>query len=179
MRKKNGFTLVELLAVIVVLAIIMIIAIPSVLDTMNNARRKTFVLEAQKVFKSTQEQYTMDSQSSIPGAGVYIYNIKTDLGTTDTGNYLGFVIVDAEDVDNPQYIIYLWDNNYMLFNYNVNASGGFPDPTDTSTVQGFNSSTVAQFNSEYPACNNYLGDSRVSAGAFCMNRHGLKFTPTA
>ena len=29
MKKKNGFTLVELLAVIVILAIIMIIAIPS------------------------------------------------------------------------------------------------------------------------------------------------------
>ncbi|MCX4365894.1 MAG: type II secretion system protein [Bacilli bacterium] len=176
MRKKNGFTLVELLAVIVVLAIIMIIAIPSVLDTMNNARRKSFVLEAQKVFKSTQEQYTMDSQSSIPGAGVYIYNIKTDLGTADTGNYLGFVIVDATNVDDPQYTIYLWDNNYMLFRYNVNASGGFPDPTDANTIQGFNAATVASFNSEYPACNDYLGDTRVSAGEFCMNRHGLQFT---
>ncbi len=176
MRKKNGFTLVELLAVIVVLAIIMIIAIPSVLDTMNNARRKTFVIYAEKIFKSTQEQYTMDSQSTIPGAGVYIYNIKTDLGTADTGSYEGFVIVDAENVDDPQYIIYLWDNNYMIFNYNVNASGGFPDPTDTQVVQGFNAGTVASFNSEYPACINYLGDTRVAAGGFCMNRQGLKHT---
>lgn len=177
MRKKNGFTLVELLAVIVVLAIIMIIAIPSVLDTMNNARRKTFVIYAEKIFKSTQEQYTMDSQSSIPGAGVYIYNLETDLGTADTGSYKGFVIVDAENVDDPQYIIYLWDNNYMIFNYSVNASGGFPDPTDTQTVQGYNATTVSAFGDEYSACNNYLGDSRVAAGGFCMNRQGLKFTP--
>ena len=35
MKKRNGFTLVELLAVIVVLAIIMIIAIPAVLDLEN------------------------------------------------------------------------------------------------------------------------------------------------
>lgn len=176
MRKKNGFTLVELLAVIVVLAIIMIIAIPSVLEAMNNARRKAFVIYAEKAFKDAQIQYVSDSQSTIPGAGVYIYDIKTDLGSTDTGSYHGYVIVDAEDVDNPQYIVYLWDNNYMIFNYNVNASGGFPDPTDTATVQGFNASTVSQFNGPYLACNNYLGDSRVSAGGFCMNRQGLKHT---
>lgn len=36
---KKGFTLVELLAVIVVLAIIMIIAIPAVVESMNNAKK--------------------------------------------------------------------------------------------------------------------------------------------
>ena len=49
MKKKNGFTLVELLAVIVVLAIIMIIAIPSVLDVMNTARKKAFVMYVDKI----------------------------------------------------------------------------------------------------------------------------------
>ena len=38
MKNKKGFTLVELLAVIVILAIIMIIAIPAVLQTMESAR---------------------------------------------------------------------------------------------------------------------------------------------
>lgn len=37
---RKGFTLVELLAVIVILAIIMIIAIPAVLSTMEQARQK-------------------------------------------------------------------------------------------------------------------------------------------
>ncbi|UKI28884.1 MAG: type II secretion system GspH family protein [Clostridium sp.] len=37
---KKGFTLVELLAVIVVLAIIMIIAIPAVVESMNNAKKR-------------------------------------------------------------------------------------------------------------------------------------------
>lgn len=176
MRKKNGFTLVELLAVIVVLAIIMIIAIPSVLDTMNNARRKSFVLYAEKVFKSAQEQFTMDSQSTIPGAGVYVYNIQ-EMGMADTGSYKGFIIVDAENVDDPQYVVYLWDNNYMIFNYNINATGGFPDPTDTQTVQAYSQATVAAFNDEYSACTNYLGDTTIAAGGYCMNRSGFKLTP--
>ena len=50
MKKTNkGFTLVELLAVIVILAIIMIIAIPAVLETMQSARKKTFKEYAMKV----------------------------------------------------------------------------------------------------------------------------------
>lgn len=49
MKKKNGFTLVELLAVIVILAIIMIIAIPTVLETMASARRSSFAIYIEKL----------------------------------------------------------------------------------------------------------------------------------
>jgi len=37
--KKNGFTLVELLAVIVILAIILVIAVPKIANTITNARK--------------------------------------------------------------------------------------------------------------------------------------------
>ena len=36
--KKKGFTLVELLAVIVILAIILVIAVPKIMDTIENAK---------------------------------------------------------------------------------------------------------------------------------------------
>ena len=52
MDKRKGFTLVELLAVIVILAIIMIIAIPSVLDTLDTARKKTFIEYVFKVYQT-------------------------------------------------------------------------------------------------------------------------------
>lgn len=130
MRKKNGFTLVELLAVIVVLAIIMVIAIPSVLDTMNSARRSAFVEYAMKVVRDTQNNYVTDSQSSIPGAGVYIYNIAEDLGYTSHGSYEGYVVVDAKvfgNVDTPHYFIYLHDANYMVMQWDVTAHSSYPD----------------------------------------------------
>src|SRR5574344_395790 len=59
-KKKKGFTLVELLAVIVVLAIIMIIAIPSVLKSMNNAKKGAFKIECQKVLNTAQSAFQSD-----------------------------------------------------------------------------------------------------------------------
>ena len=56
MKNKKGFTLVELLAVIVVLAIIMIIAVPAVLDSMSNAKQGSLKVEARKVLSKALEK---------------------------------------------------------------------------------------------------------------------------
>ena len=62
MKKKNkGFTLVELLAVIVVLAIIALIAAPAVLSTIENSRKKTFIRSADGLLESSKVYY-MNSQ---------------------------------------------------------------------------------------------------------------------
>ena len=51
MKRKNGFTLVELLAVIVVLALIMIVVIPSIMKSIEVQERNRFIcmLKACKV----------------------------------------------------------------------------------------------------------------------------------
>jgi type IV pilus assembly protein PilA len=48
MKKNKGFTLVELLAVIVVLGIILVIAIPNIQQIITNARKEAY--ERQKKF---------------------------------------------------------------------------------------------------------------------------------
>ena len=83
MKKKNGFTLVELLAVIVILAIIMIIAIPAVLETMQSARKKTFKEYAMKMTSEGQKTYLADQLTMNPG-NCTLYRIKTDLGLNNT-----------------------------------------------------------------------------------------------
>ena len=120
MKKKNGFTLVELLAVIVVLAIIMIIAIPSVLDVMNSARKSSFILYAEKVINAVQTEFVYDNElGELHGAGLYVYDITTDLSLTSTGQYKGYVVVNNLVVDDPQYILYLHDNNYQILLHNA------------------------------------------------------------
>ena len=53
---KKGFTLVELLAVIVVLALLMVVATTSIGTALNNAKTKSLVTETQKVLKQAFEE---------------------------------------------------------------------------------------------------------------------------
>lgn len=124
MRNKNGFTLVELLAVVVVLAIIMILAIPSVIETMTNARKSEFVVYINKVITNAQNEYKKDQDSgSVSGNKYFIYDISTDLNLKDAGSYRGYVIVDATEGDNPKYIISIHDSKFILKNFDVTSLG--------------------------------------------------------
>jgi type IV pilus assembly protein PilA len=172
MKKRNGFTLVELLAVIVVLAIIMIIAIPAVLDVMNNARKSSFALYIEKVVRDVQTQYVSDSNSgSIAGSGIFVYDITADLGYNTTGSYVGYVVVNAQDVDNVKYIIYLHDNNYMIVGHNITDS---KMPTkDSSSIVAYNASTWSTgAGNSLLACQNYESSAGIASSVSCKNRNG-------
>ncbi len=133
---RKGFTLVELLAVIVILAIIMIIAIPSVLETVETARQKTFKEFMQKVYSAGQEKFLVkkEFEGLKRPSGYeyleYIFDIKEDLGLTNTGGYKGIVSIIfyghnyAEDLRSrgwdidegtPYYDIRLMDENHYSY----------------------------------------------------------------
>ena len=57
MKKRNGFTLVELLAVIVILAIILVIAVPSIMNTIKDARKASYESTAKMVASAAETQY--------------------------------------------------------------------------------------------------------------------------
>ena len=57
--KKNGFTLVELLAVIVILAIILVIAVPKITDTIDNARKGSLESSVKMVAAQAETQKTV------------------------------------------------------------------------------------------------------------------------
>lgn len=61
---KKGFTLVELLAVIVILAVIILIAVTAVIPRMNKAKRKAFEDEAMALIKGAEE-YVVLEQSGV------------------------------------------------------------------------------------------------------------------
>lgn len=108
--KEKGFTLVELLSVIVILAIIMIIAIPAVLQTMYLAKKRSFENYAIRIVNETIKQYTEDNMK-----GTYIetkiYNIQKELGLGSTGDFKGYSLISPNS--NTVYLT-LYDTEYAL-----------------------------------------------------------------
>ena len=59
-KRKKGFTLVELLAVIVILAVVILIAVTAVIPRMNKARKNALVDEALMYLNAAKESYVFN-----------------------------------------------------------------------------------------------------------------------
>ena len=59
MKNKRGFTLVELLAVIVILGIILLIAVPKIMDTIDSATDASMESSAKMLAASAEREYTV------------------------------------------------------------------------------------------------------------------------
>lgn len=98
---KKGFTLVELLAVIVVLAIIMVIATQQVNSTIKKSRGNSFYETAQSIRKSMQTVCATDNQISTDTLNAAIeasdvtVKVISDAGNSGLQSEYGYVTVEA------------------------------------------------------------------------------------
>ena len=60
MKKRNAFTLIELLAVIVILAVILVISIPRILDVIETSKKDSFKNAAQLIADSAEKKKVSD-----------------------------------------------------------------------------------------------------------------------
>lgn len=136
---RKGFTLVELLAVIVILAIIMIIAIPAVLSTMEQARQKTFSEYVTKVHNAANNFYLKNrsfdetqvgTKLDVTGGTCYVYDLA-QIGMTSTGDYTGNAAV-CQIGTNTKVLVRLTDKNYH--NKSVASADGWWNFTDAGEV---------------------------------------------
>ena len=78
MKKKRGFTLVELLAVIVILAVILIIAMPKISDVIKNSKESSLVTTAKLIASQAEKKYTenqvLDNSTTIKCSDVVKLN---------------------------------------------------------------------------------------------------------
>ena len=58
MKKKKGFTLVEILAVIVILAVILVIAVPRITDVIKKARLSSLESTSKLIVNQAEKKYT-------------------------------------------------------------------------------------------------------------------------
>jgi type IV pilus assembly protein PilA len=112
-KNQKGFTLVELLAVIVILAVIILIAVNAVLPQMQKARKKSFADEGLSFAKAAETAY-VDRQESGPKAFT-VSDLKAHYVTKSDTNYKGCIVVTADAEGNiTGKTIYLASNKWMI-----------------------------------------------------------------
>ncbi len=114
---KKGFTLVELLAVIVILALIMVLVLPNVMDSMNSAKQQTFLLYANRMLDAAMSKRASDE---LAGGTVPTCYLISTLNNGNTNKYKGKVTID-----NGKYKIQMYDDNFQI---------GFANNKDANTV---------------------------------------------
>ena len=105
-NNQKGFTLIELLAVIIILSIILLIAVPSVTQSINNTRKKTFVDNAKSILKS---------------AIVEVNSGKYPLYDIDTTYYISTSCLKKEKGDQTSSFGGKWEKEYVAVTYDGNG----------------------------------------------------------
>lgn len=69
MRKDSGFTMIELLAAIVVLSVLMMVAVPTVMNVLTSSRNRTYVDDSIRLVSTFEAEIKKDNKMPIPAVG--------------------------------------------------------------------------------------------------------------
>lgn len=91
--KKNGFTLVELIAVLVILSIIALMATPNIISLMQSGKEKSFVTDVEEMVSTAKYMYKSESvrqaNFTVDGTGykILMSNLNGTVPDTDPYGY--------------------------------------------------------------------------------------------
>lgn len=145
MRDTKGFTLVELLAVIVILSIIMIMAVTAVGPMMAKSRKGTLGAEGLDLIKAGQTAYQLEqmkatsavkSTSTVCFSLNWLYNNDLFEKGSNQG-YTGSVLI-AYDSVNKNYSYSFWISNGVYTFKDINQQTYDYDQADDGTTAAEN-----------------------------------------
>ena len=133
LKNKKGFTLVELLAVIVILAVIILIASSNVGTMMTNARKNALAIEGNTLITAAKNAYQMAilnaevtgteqvcfALSSLKSSG---YFEKAD------SKYKGSVLLKPDAKGVITYKFWISNGSYVISNADTGATGSSANP---------------------------------------------------
>ncbi len=125
-NRVKGFTLIELIAVIVILGIILVIVVPTALDAFYKARKTLSKME-EKVLLDAGEIYITDLDK---GKKKYICNETTCKGAKKTYN-------KGEEMSGYDLKVYVIDHSGINVDVRTLVEGGYYDEMCRYDVEGY------------------------------------------
>ncbi len=117
MKNRKGFTLVELLAVIVLLGVLVSIAVPNIVSTINNSKRNNFLGDAKRMVAKAEYLLSIDRdtrkkvQNGTPQVYSFYSNVEKSLNEKNEF---------PNDPDGGKYD----DKSYVKITYNKSGTSG-------------------------------------------------------
>ena len=159
--KKQGFTLVELLAVIAILAILVIIAIPNVLKMFNDSKKNAFMVQARKTANVAQEHTVLSSDKTFDCNSLLTgQKFKDCTATVDKNNQVSVDVLGSGAYE-----------NFLMVDVTPNAnSGTFVDLSKLNTInigeeKEFKESLIKNNKINEPTFKQMTADEYVSLGS--------------
>lgn len=140
MKKKNGFTLVELLAVIVILAIILVIAIPQIIKTIDAARLGAFRSTAKLLLSQADKQKLVKETLTISSTAEAA---PTWTGTGSTEGECGELAKLGADYSA---CTITWDTSANVYKLSLTGAGKFANYTCVNATADTVDGTTASSN---------------------------------
>lgn len=114
---KKGFTLIELIAVVVIMSIIAIIATPNIINMIDKGKKDQYITNAKEFISKATYMYKQDKYR----------NDTTYFTTNDSGSQIKLGKIEgikSEDLTDPYGFKYDINNSYIIFKEPSSSSPG-------------------------------------------------------
>ena len=143
---KKGFTLVELLAVIVILGVIMSIAIPNIVATIDRNKKSSYIEDAKRMISAAEYKIRSDSSIEYPtNDSITVITLsKLDNSELDESPY------DTKYSKNKSFVAIAVESSVRVYNVHlvscVDAKCENLGDNDISKVRGINKANLTNLN---------------------------------
>ena len=136
---KKGFTLIELLAVIILVALIGVLVMPTVINTTNQTKQKSYDILIKNIVTSAQTYYEECEYGDLSNNtkyGSYACNINNNTITITLGTLANTGFLSVKDVDsNNKKKVLNPKNNYDISECNITITKTKNEVTDENGIK--------------------------------------------
>ncbi len=146
MNKKSGFTLIEVVAVIIIIGVVMLIAVPSVMEYVKSSDDEAYASNAMAYVETVRAEYSMEEYGDLLDSDeVMIVPIKN-------------ITLEKSDGGESPYGAYDYDKCYVLITRERNGYQYYVTMSDANGI-GINNKGVNELNKS--AVEENVGDTIV------------------